>query len=107
MVTTYKTEKHEFFIPGILPVQADDIKAIEQFKNMPFDGEIGSGYSRVLFRIEVDREGVKDSDKDGNGKIISNAMQITDRLSIKGEENSHMLMAMPKLAFDDSCSIEG
>lgn len=68
LITTYKSAgNREFVMPGILPVERNQTKALEKFKTLPFDGE--GEYLRVLFKIEIDKEGVEDAHKDGNGKI--------------------------------------
>jgi len=54
-----------------------------------------------LFKIEIDKEGVEDAHKDGNGKIQSNALNLNENLCIvpTGDNERHMLMAMPVLKF--------
>ena len=66
---------------------------------IPFDGE--GSYKRVLFKITLDKDGVEDTHKDGNGRIWSNALNINDNLSIQPtvEKERQMMMAMPKLTF--------
>ena len=55
-----------------------------------------------MFKITLDTEGEVDPHKDGNKKILANALNLNELLAIKPTDDGtrHMLFASPKFKFE-------